>query len=360
MYRLFIKPLLFVLPAELAHHFAFTLLRWALSIPLLQNWVRGWLVPNDPKLQVQALGLTFSSPVLLAAGFDKDARGVDALGALGFGAVEIGTVTYEPQPGNPTPRLFRLPRDRALLNRMGFNSQGARAVALRLSMRAGRQTLIGVNIGKTRRVADRDAISDYVKSAELLGPLADYFVVNVSSPNTPGLRALQAAERLRPLLSSVRTALARVCPDRSPPLLVKISPDLADEHIDEIADLALELGLSGIIATNTTTARSGLATAELRLKRLGEGGVSGAPLKKRSLEVLKQLKARVGDRVTLIAAGGIESADDAWERLSAGASLVQVYTSFVYQGPLLPRRIALGILERRRRPTSTKPPATTG
>lgn len=330
----------------MAHKVAFALLRWTLAIPLLESLLRRWLVPRDPRLTVQSLGLRFPSPVLLAAGFDKDARGIDALGALGFGAVEIGTVTFEPQLGNPIPRLFRLPRDRALLNRMGFNSQGARIVAERLSKRRRKNTLVGVNIGKTRSVPEKDAISDYVRSAELLGPFADYFVVNVSSPNTPGLRDLQAVDKLRPLLLSVQAALARVRPERPPALLLKISPDLADESIDQVADLALELGLSGIIATNTTTARNGLFTAESELDRLGAGGVSGAPLKARALAVLVRLNARVGERLTLVAAGGIETEDDAWERLRAGASLVQVYTPFVYQGPFLPKRLARGILRR--------------
>ncbi|HEY8945571.1 MAG TPA: quinone-dependent dihydroorotate dehydrogenase [Polyangiaceae bacterium] len=346
MYRLLVKPLLFALPAETAHHFAFALLRIFLAIPFVRPLVERLLAVRDPALPVRALGLTFPSPVLLAAGFDKDARGVDALGALGFGAVEIGTVTFEAQPGNPRPRLFRLPADRALVNRMGFNNQGAAAVARRLHR--PRHTLVGVNIGKTKRIAEEEAVQDYVRSAELLAPFADYFVVNVSSPNTPGLRDLQAVEKLRPLLTGVREALLRVRPNDAPALLVKIAPDLADESVDEIADLAVELGLAGIIATNTTIGRSGLSTPSGEVDAIGAGGLSGGPLKARSLAVLRRLRARVGQRLTLVAAGGIETAEDAWERLEAGASLVQVYTAFVYEGPLLPRRLARGILERTR------------
>jgi dihydroorotate dehydrogenase len=258
----------------------------------------------------------------------------------------VGTITGQAQLGNPRPRLFRLPVDRALLNRMGFNNCGSARAAERL--RRTRRDLVGVNIGKTKLVPDERAIDDYVEGAERLGPLADYLVVNVSSPNTPGLRDLQAVERLRPLLVAVRGTLERVCASRRPPLLVKIAPDLTDEEILAIADLALELGLDGIVATNTTISRSGLATDPIVVEALGNGGVSGAPLKRRALEVLCLLRARVGDRLTLVAAGGIESVDDAWERLCAGASLLQIYTAFIYEGPGLPSRLARGLLERAR------------
>ncbi|MGC4091292.1 MAG: quinone-dependent dihydroorotate dehydrogenase [Polyangiaceae bacterium] len=346
MYRILLKPLLFLLPAERAHRLTFWLLRALMSLPFVRRLSRALLSPRDAGLTVRALGLEFPSPILLAAGFDKDAEGYDALGALGFGAVEVGTITAEPQPGNPGPRLFRLPRDRALINRMGFNNHGARAAAARLT--SAREVLVGVNIGKTKVVAEEDAVADYVKSAELLGAHADYVVVNVSSPNTPGLRALQSVERLRPLLSEVKAALARVRPGSPPSLLVKIAPDLADEAIDEIGDLALELELSGIIATNTTTSREGLVTSDATVQSLGAGGLSGAPLRKRALSVLRRLRARVGTRLLLVAAGGIENADDAWERMRAGATLVQLYTGFVYEGPFLPSRIAKELLARAR------------
>jgi dihydroorotate dehydrogenase len=353
VYRLILKPLLFALPAETAHHFAFGALRALMAVPGVQGLARALLGATDPASAVRALGLVFPSPVLLAAGFDKNALGIDALGALGFGGVEIGTVTHEAQPGNPQPRLFRLPRDRALVNRMGFNNDGAAAVAARLAR--PRRTLVGVNIGKTKRVPEESAIADYVASARLLAAHADYFVVNVSSPNTPGLRDLQAVEKLRPLLRAVQEALEASRPERPPPLLVKIAPDLSDDNIDEIADLARELGLAGIIATNTTIARTGLVTPEPVVAALGAGGLSGAPLGARSLAVLRRLRARCGDSLTLIAAGGIESVDDAWQRLQAGATLVQVYTAFVYEGPLFAHQLARGLAARQRAEGATTP-----
>jgi len=307
-------------------------------------WIPGvrWLsaricAPRDPALATTALGLAFPGPLGLAAGFDKDARGAGALLALGFGFVEIGTVTAQAQPGNPRPRMFRLPRDRALVNRLGFNNRGAAAAEARL--RGPRHGVVGVNLGKTKVVPEEGAIADYTASAERLGPLADYVVVNVSSPNTPGLRDLQSVEKLRPLLAAVRATLDRASPARRVPLLVKIAPDLADADVDAVGDLALELGLDGIIATNTTISRAGLATPEPEVAALGAGGLSGRPLKARALEVLRRLRARTGDRLILIAVGGIESADDAWARIRAGATLVQAYTGFIYGGPLWPRRL---------------------
>jgi len=344
MYRYILKPLLFLLPAELAHRLAFASLRLVMWLPFVRALCQQWLTPRAPNLRVRALGLDLPSPLLLAAGFDKDAEGYDALGALGFGGIEVGTITAEPQPGNPRPRLFRLPSDRALINRMGFNNHGARAAAERL--KRPRSTVVGVNIGKTKVVAEENAIADYVKSAELIGPYADYVVVNVSSPNTPGLRDLQSVERLEPLLTAVRDVLRRQRPERPPALLVKIAPDLSDEAIDEIGDLAVRLGLSGIIATNTTTSRERLTTPAAEVSALGTGGLSGAPLRLRSLAVLKRLRRRVGDELVLVAAGGIENAEDAWDRIRAGATLVQIYTAFVYEGPTLPRRIAEGLAAR--------------
>ena len=344
VYRLLLRPLLYLLPAETAHRLAFAALRIAMVIPGVRGMTRLVFRPESDALRVEALGLEFPNPVGLAAGFDKDAVGHEALGALGFGFVEVGTVTGEAQPGNARPRLFRLPADRALVNRMGFNNHGAEAAARRL--RVPRRTIVGVNIGKTKRVGESEAVADYVKSARLLAPLADYLVVNVSSPNTPGLRDLQAVERLRPLLVAVREAADAASADRRVPLLVKIAPDLSDEDVDAVADLALELALDGIIATNTTISREGLRSPPERVSACGAGGLSGAPLKQRSLDVLRRLSARVGERLVLVSVGGIENADDAWERLRAGAKLVQVYTAFVYEGPLVARRIARGLEQR--------------
>jgi dihydroorotate dehydrogenase len=349
LYRLLYFLVLQRLPAELAHHVSFALLRFLMAIPGVRALATRALAPRDPKLRVHALGLDFPGPLGLAAGFDKDARGADALGALGFGFVEIGTVTAQPQPGNPKPRMFRLPADRALINRMGFNNEGAEAAAARLARRDRRNSrlIVGVNIGKTKVVEEADAVADYVASATRLAPLADYLVVNVSSPNTPGLRHLQAVEKLRPLLAAVRVACDRATPGRHVPLLVKIAPDLADDDVDAVADLALELGLDGIIATNTTIARAPLSTDAARVAALGAGGLSGKPLKERALIVLRRLRARVGTRIVLISAGGIETGADADARLRAGATLVQAYTGFIYGGPLWPRRVQRELLRLR-------------
>jgi dihydroorotate dehydrogenase len=347
IYRWLLRPFLWLFPAETAHHLAFGALRGAGRVPGVGGIFRASRAA-DPSLRVRALGLDFPNPLGLAAGFDKNALGYAALASLGFGFVEVGTVTGRPQPGNPRPRLFRLPADRALLNRLGFNNDGADAVAARLT--GPRRGPVGVNIGKTKAVPDESAVDDYVRSAERLGPLADYLVVNVSSPNTPGLRDLQSVQLLRPLLTAVREALDRVSPQRRVPLLVKIAPDLADADVDAVADLAVELGLDGIIATNTTISREGLVRSDAaRVAQLGAGGVSGAPLKERSLAVLSRLRARVGDRIVLISAGGIESADDAWERIRAGATLLQLYTALIYQGPSLPRKLLQGLAQRAKR-----------
>jgi dihydroorotate dehydrogenase len=357
MYRLLYRMVLRRVPAEAAHLAAFALIRVFGSVARVPGaaWLlRRWLGPRDPVLRVLALGLEFPGPLGLAAGFDKDARGTRGLAALGFGFVEVGTVTARAQPGNPRPRMFRLTADRALVNRMGFNNAGAAAAAARLSRtrgrRSGRGPVVGVNIGKTRAAPDADAATDYAASARAVAAVADYVVVNVSSPNTPGLRDLQAADRLRPVLVAVRTALDAAFsggqPNRRVPLLVKIAPDLADADVDALADLALELGLDGIIATNTTVSRDGLASPPAEVAAAGAGGLSGPPLRARALEVLTRLRERAGDRLVLIAAGGIETPDDAWERLRAGATLVQAYTGFVYGGPLWPRRMHAGLARR--------------
>jgi dihydroorotate dehydrogenase len=337
-YRALFERLLTRLPAEAAHRLAFALLRLLTAIPGALPLLRRRLAPRDPALRVHALGLELPGPLGLAAGFDKDARAADALGALGFGFVEVGTVTAEPQPGNPRPRLFRLPADRALVNRMGFNNDGSEAAARRLERRRDRTLVVGANIGRTKVAAPGAATADYVTSAGRLGPHVDYLVVNVSSPNTPGLRDLQAVETLRPLLAAVRAELDGAA-GRRVPLLVKIAPDLADADLDAIADLAVEAGVDGLIATNTTVARDAVRSDAGAVAAAGEGGLSGAPLARRSLEVLERLHARVGDRVVLVSAGGIETAEEAWERIRAGATLLQAYTGFVYGGPLWPSRL---------------------
>jgi len=344
IYRAIFQLIFRRIPAETAHQVGFALIRMAGLIPGLVAILRRRLLTDDPVLRVSALGLDLPGPLGLAAGFDKDARAADALGALGFGFVEVGTVTARPQPGNPKPRLFRLPADRALINRMGFNNAGSAAAATRLRERAeftpagGPMAVVGANIGKSKVVAEAEAIEDYTASASRLADVADYLVVNVSSPNTPGLRNLQAVEVLRPLLQAVRQTLDTTS-DRYVPLLVKIAPDLSDEQLDAVADLALELGLDGIIATNTTISRAGLSTSADEVEAIGAGGLSGPPVHARALEVLRRLRARVGDRLVLVAAGGISTGDDAYERIRAGATLVQAYTAFIYAGPFWPRRV---------------------
>jgi dihydroorotate dehydrogenase len=337
MYRA-LRRLLFLVPAERIHTWVFFSLRAVTAVPPLRRLLHRLLAPSDPALAITVFGVRFPGPLGLAAGFDKDGTGLSVWGALGFGHAEVGTVTADAQPGNPQPRLFRLPDDRALLNRMGFNNRGADELAFRLARRRA-DVPIGVNIGKTKLTPPERAADDYRAAARLVGSLAEFVVVNVSSPNTPGLRDLQAVDSLRPILAAVRSAT-------STPVLVKIAPDLSNAEIDAIADLAVEVGLAGIVATNTTVAREGLSSPGVA--DLGPGGVSGAPLARRSVEVLRRLHARVGDKLVLVSVGGIETADDAWERITAGASLLQGYTGFVYGGGLWPKHIHDGLARRLR------------
>src|SRR3954451_2738930 len=342
MYRLFFRLVLSRLDPEFAHHLAFLVIRMlpALGIGAL---VRRATRP-DPRLSVQTLGLSFPSPFGVAAGFDKDARGIRGLGQLGFGHVEVGTITARAQPGNAKPRLFRLIPDRAVINRMGFNNRGAAAALPRLTREAGRgiRPVIGVNIGKSRVVEVDDAIPDYLESTRLLAPHADYLAVNVSSPNTPGLRGLQELDKLGPLLDAVRDAAGTT------PVLVKIAPDLTDDEVRKIAELVVALKFDGIIATNTTLSREGLRTAPAVVEAAGAGGLSGAPLAARSLEVLRLVRAVVPPELCVISVGGVETAEDVQERLDAGATLVQGYTAFLYRGPLWARQINRGLLRLRR------------
>lgn len=339
MYPLLFRTVLSRMDPETAHHAAVVVIRM-LGVPPFSRITRALTRP-DPSLRTTALGLTFDSPFGVAAGFDKDVKMVTGLTALGFGHVEVGTITAIPQDGNPRPRLFRLVPDRAVVNRMGFNNSGAEAAVPRLRKlrRRSRRAVIGVNIGKSRVVDVENAAADYEKSARLLAPLADYLVVNVSSPNTPGLRGLQAVETLRPLLQTVRDAAGRT------PLLVKIAPDLPDEEVEAVAHLAVDLGLAGLIATNTTISREGLATDAAVVEAAGAGGLSGAPLKRRALEVLRIVRAVVPTDFVVISAGGIETAVDVRERLAAGATLVQGYTAFLYRGPLWARQVNRGLVE---------------
>jgi len=328
-YRVLFEQVLTRTDPERIHHAAFTAIRAAGPVSSR--------LPHKGS-RVHAMGLDFPGVLGLAAGFDKQGVGIDALAGLGFAFVEIGTITGRPQPGNPKPRLARLTADRAIVNRMGFNNDGAEAVARRLAKRGPKGPVLGINIGKTKVVAEEDAIADYEFSTGLLAPYADYLVVNVSSPNTPGLRDLQAVEKLEPLLAAVRRRADEVTARRVP-LLVKIAPDLDDDDVRAVADLATALRLDGIVATNTTIGRDGLTSSPAKIEAAGAGGLSGAPLRQRANDVLTLLRGRVGEQLTLIGVGGITTPDDARERLRAGADLLQGYSAFIYEGPGWPRRI---------------------
>ena len=347
LYDLLFRGVLARLDPERAHGLAVAAIR---AIPRLglTRLVRRATRP-DPSLAVDALGLRFDSPFGMAAGFDKDARSIRGLYALGFDHIEIGTVTAIPQEGNPRPRLFRLIADRAVVNRMGFNNRGAAEAAerLRRERSRARRPVIGANLGKSRVVEVEDALEDYRTSARLLAPVADYLAVNVSSPNTPGLRGLQDRERLEPLLRCVLEEAG------STPVLVKIAPDLDDAAIDELAHLAVQVGLAGIIATNSTIERTGLQSSPELVAAAGQGGLSGAPLAARSLAVLRRVRAAVPAEFCVISVGGVDTAEDVAARLEAGATLVQGYTAFLYRGPLWARGITRG-LARLRRPVAAE------
>jgi dihydroorotate dehydrogenase len=340
-----VRPLLFALSPEAAHALTVGSMRVLLGAAPMRAIVRSVLGrADDPRLRQALFGCDFANPVGLAAGLDKDGVAVDAFAALGFSHVEIGTITARPQPGNDRPRLFRLRDDRALVNRMGFNNRGAEEIGARLSRRHDRRRpgcVLGVNVGKSKVVDLSRALDDYVASVRALANVADYLVVNVSSPNTPGLRDLQSEEALRPLLEGVRKAVDEAAPKK--PLLLKIAPDLADASIDAAVDVALGARCDGLIATNTTVARNGLKTRADRVAAMGAGGLSGAPLRARSTEVLARVARRVDGRVPVIGVGGIDSLDAAWEKIVHGASLVQLYTGLIYEGPALVKRIRRGL-----------------
>ncbi|CAN5168783.1 quinone-dependent dihydroorotate dehydrogenase [soil metagenome] len=337
MYRILFDLVLSRMDPEDAHHVAMRIIR---LLPVLGiGAVVSLFTRPHPSLAVEALGRRFASPFGIAAGFDKDATAIRGLGQLGFGHIEIGTVTALAQPGNDRPRLFRLIADRAVINRMGFNNRGAADASPRLAraLARSRRPVIGANVGKSRLVDLADAVEDYLVSTTLLAPVADYLAVNVSSPNTPGLRGLQELDLLAPLLSAVRDAAGGT------PVLVKIAPDLSDDQVEQISRSALELGLAGIIATNTTLSRAGLRTEPALVDAAGAGGLSGAPLARRSLEVLRVIRSVVPAEFCVISVGGVETADDVAERLQAGATLVQGYTAFLYRGPFWAAGINRGL-----------------
>ncbi len=329
---------------ERAHSLAFLAIR-ILGVPGPGTLAR-FVTRADPSLAVHTLGLRFPSPFGVAAGFDKDATGILGLGNLGFGHVEVGTLTARAQAGNPRPRLFRLIPDRAVINRMGFNNHGSAAAVSRILRAKRRRTIpiVGVNIGKSRVVDVEDAVADYVESARLLAPVADYVAVNVSSPNTPGLRGLQELDKLGPLLAAVLETA------KGTPILVKIAPDLSNEQILRVVDLAVSLGCAGVIATNTTLSRDGLVTDQSIVTAAGAGGLSGIPLAPRSFEVLRLIRDAAPAGFCIISVGGVDTADDVAKRLDAGATLVQGYTAFLYRGPLWVRQINRGLARRTSQP----------
>jgi dihydroorotate dehydrogenase len=336
------KKLLFTIDPEKVHYMVMSRLTTMYNIPVLRKWLKRNFTVQNPTLERTLWGIKFPNPVGLAAGFDKDARFTDELACLGFGFVEIGTVTPKPQPGNPKPRLFRLPTDKALINRMGFNNDGATNAAGRLRKRK-EHIIIGGNIGKNKDTANEDATSDYEKAFLALYDEVDYFVVNVSSPNTPGLRALQDKEPLTQLLNTLQGLNAQ---KTGKPILLKIAPDLTNEQLDDIIAIVRDTKLAGIVSSNTTISREGLATPSNEVTAIGAGGLSGAPLRQRATEVVKYLHTKSNGQIPIIASGGIFTAADAQEKLDAGASLVQVYTGFIYEGPAIAKNICNGLLKK--------------
>lgn len=332
MYSYLLKPLLFLLPAETSHNLTFSML----GIPGISRLLGVIYGYEHPSLERKVFGLTFRSPVGLAAGFDKNAIRYKQFGHLGFGFVEVGTVTPKPQAGNPLPRLFRLKADEALVNRMGFNNGGLQAVCERLKKRDN-SLIIGGNIGKNKVTPNEEAVADYEKCFEALYPHVDYFTVNVSSPNTPNLRELQDKEPLTKLLNRVQELNAEK--PKQKPILLKIAPDLSDFQLDDIIAIVKDTGIEGVIATNTTISRDNLQTSSSKVEQIGNGGLSGKPLKKRSTEVIRYLHQQSGGAFPIIGVGGIHSAKDAREKLDAGATLVQLYSGFVYEGPALLKSI---------------------
>ncbi len=337
MYKFLIKPILFLFDPEWVHHTVFYLLKVIHRIPGVGSMIRGLYHLKDQRLERKLFGLTFPNPVGLAAGFDKDAKLYQELSNFGFGFIEIGTLTPKPQPGNPKKRLFRLPEDNGLINRMGFNNQGVVEAIERLKKNNG--VLIGGNIGKNKITPNDEAVSDYVQCFEALFPHVDYFVVNVSSPNTPNLRALQDKEPLQHLLQTLKDLnLKRNSPK---PILLKIAPDLIDDQLLDIIDIVTTVKIDGVIASNTTLSREGLISSN----RSEMGGLSGKPVAERSTEVIRFLYEKSNNAFPIIGVGGIHSSEDAINKLNAGASLIQLYTGFVYEGPGVIKKINKAILE---------------
>ncbi len=344
LYKTFIRPLLFRFDPEKVHHFVSSSLRLAFRIPGMKMLARRLTSVNDKRLQREVFGLKFRNPVGVAAGFDKNAQLFDALGYLGFGFVEVGAITPESQAGNEKPRLFRLPADGALVNRMGFNNDGLAAAAGRLKKRKGNDLVIGANLGKNTLTPNARAAEDYLRLFEGLFDVADYFVVNVSCPNVTDLQDLQDKEALRDILLKLQAVNLRK--PHPKPILLKVSPELNNLQLDDVINLVSETGIAGVVAVNTTITRPPLQTLGKRVLQIGRGGLSGKPLQLRALEVVRYLSEKSGRVFPIIGVGGIFTPEDALQMLDAGADLVQVYTGFIYEGPFIARRINRAVLKR--------------
>lgn len=337
MYRYFIRPLLFLFPPELIHDILIIALKFCGKIPFLRTLIKKSLVLESPKLEKKISGLTFKNPVGLAAGFDKNAEVFNILSDFGFGFVEIGTVTPRAQDGNPKPRIFRLTKDKAIINRMGFNNQGTEIIIKNLKLRFSGDLIIGGNIGKNKSTPIEEAIKDYEFCFENLFPYVDYFAINVSSPNTPELRKLQEKQKLKELFDGLINI--NNSKEKQKPIFIKIAPDLSAGELEDIADLVNNCDITGVIATNTTVSRENLSYDKDLIKSLGEGGLSGKPLRDRSTEIISLLRKLLDSEKIIIGVGGILSEHDALQKLDAGADLIQLYTGFIYESPYLVKKI---------------------
>jgi len=336
MYKHIIRPLLFLCNPEKIHGFTMGLLRFYQKIRIFNPLIRALYQKKDKKFEREVFGIKFPNPIGLAAGLDKDGEAIDMLGMLGFGFVEVGTVTPVAQPGNPKPRLFRLKKNKGLINRMGFNNAGVEELVKKLKQKYT-NIIVGGNIGKNKVTPNENATSDYIKDLQALHDYVDYIAINISSPNTPNLRELQNKEPLKELLSALKAEDAKF--DKRKPILLKIAPDLTNEQLDDIVEIVRETGIDGIIATNTTISREGIDYTPEEIAAFGNGGMSGQPVKKRSTEVIRYLSQKTNGEIPIVGVGGIADADDVREKLEAGASLVELFTSFIYEGPACVKKI---------------------
>ncbi len=345
MYKFLLRPLLFLFNPEKVHHFVSRFIKLSQNIPGISALTRVLYKVNDKRLAVKAFGLEFENPVGLAAGFDKDGKLYEELGNYGFSFIEVGTTTPKLQSGNDRPRLFRLKADRGLINRMGFNNEGVEALVKRLKKRSSRRLIVGGNIGKNKMTPNEDALNDYLVCFKVLFDYVDYFAVNLSSPNMPSLRKLQEKESLKHILTSLQEENFKK--ETPKPILLKIAPDLSQGQLNDIIEIVIENKIDGLIATNTTISREDLKTSKAQIKHIGSGGVSGKPIRDRSTEVIRYVYQKSGDEIPIIAAGGVFTAQEAKEKLAAGAVLVQLYTGFIYEGPGIVKRICKSLLENR-------------